>query len=97
MVEYLGCLLDENMSGETMAKMVLKKGNGKNKFIDTQGRYLSHPLKRMICNTLIQPHYDFAYYFWYSNLSMLLKTKLQVTATGLEPTTTKFINEHSTI
>ena len=26
-VEYLGCLLDENMSGETMARMVLKKVN----------------------------------------------------------------------
>ena len=24
-VEYLGCLLDENMSGEAMARMVLKK------------------------------------------------------------------------
>ena len=28
-VEYLGCLLDESMSGEAMARMVLKKVNGK--------------------------------------------------------------------
>ena len=29
-VKYLGYLLDENMSGKTMARMVLKKVNGKN-------------------------------------------------------------------
>ena len=34
-VEYLGCLLDENMSGEAIARIVLKKVNGKrNFFID---------------------------------------------------------------
>ena len=60
MVEYLGCLLDENMSGEAMAKMVLKKVNGKKKFLYRQSRYLSYPHKRMLCNLLIQPHYDFA-------------------------------------
>ena len=30
-VEYLGCLSDENMSGEAMARMVLKKVNRKKK------------------------------------------------------------------
>ena len=56
MVEYLGCLLDENVSGEAMARMVLKKANGKNKFLQRQSRHLSYPLKRMLCNTLIQSH-----------------------------------------
>ena len=32
-LEYLGCLLDENMSGESMARLVLKKVNEKNKFL----------------------------------------------------------------
>ena len=32
-VEYLGCLLDENMSGETMTRMVLKQVNRKKKFL----------------------------------------------------------------
>ena len=31
----------------------------------------------MLCNTLIQSHYDFACCSWYPNLSMSLKTKLQ--------------------
>ena len=32
-VEYLGCLLDENMSSEAMARMVFKKVNGKKEFL----------------------------------------------------------------
>ena len=62
-----------------MARMVLKKVNRKKKFLYRQSRYLSYPLKRMLCNTLIQPHYDFAYCSWYPNLSMSLKNKLQIT------------------
>ena len=49
-VEYFGCLLDENMSGESMAKRALKKINGKTKFLYRQNRYLSYPLKRMLCH-----------------------------------------------
>ena len=56
MVEYLGYLLDETMSGEAMARMVLKKVNGKKKFLYRQSRYVLYPLKRMLCNTLIQPN-----------------------------------------
>ena len=48
------------MSGKAMARMVLKKVNGKNIFFYRQSRYLSYPLKRMLCNTLIQPYYDCA-------------------------------------
>ena len=78
-VEYLGCLLDKNMSGEAMARTVLKKVNGKKKFLYRQSRYLPDPLKSMLCNTLIQSHYDFACCSWYRNLSMPLKTKLETT------------------
>ena len=76
-VECLGCLLDENMSGEAMARMILKKVNGKKKFFHRQSRYLSYPLQRMLCNTLIQPHYDFPCCSQYPNLSISLKIKLQ--------------------
>ena len=59
------------MSGEAMVRMVLKKINGKKEI-----RYLSHPLKRMLCRPLIQKH-DFACCSWYPNMSISLKTKLQ--------------------
>ena len=63
-VKQLGCLLDENKTGEAMARMVLKKVNRKKKLLYKQSRYLSYALKRMLCNTLIQPHYDFACCSW---------------------------------
>ena len=67
-IEYLGCLLDENMTGEAVARMVLKTLTEKRY---RQSRYV---ISSYLCNTLIQPHYDFACFSWYSNLSMLLKT-----------------------
>ena len=76
-VEYLRCLLDENMSGESMVKRAFKKKiNGKTKFLYRRKRYLSYPLKRMLCNSLIQPNFDFACCAWYPKLSMALKNKL---------------------
>ena len=79
MVKYLGCLLDQNMSQEAIARKVLKKVNRKQKFLYRPSRYLLYQPKRMLCNTLIQSHYDFACCSWFPNLSMSLKTKLQTT------------------
>ena len=58
-------------------KKGINKINGKKKFIYGQNRYLSYPLKRMLCNSLIQPHLDFACYAWYPKLSMSLKNNLE--------------------
>ena len=77
-VEYLGCLLDETLSGREMALKVLTKINGKLRFLYRQGKYLNPRLRRMLCNTLIQPHFDFACSAWYPNLTNSLKSKLQV-------------------
>ena len=57
------------MSGESMAKRASKKINGKTKFLYRQNRYLSYPLKRMVCNSLIQPRFHFACCALYPNLS----------------------------
>ena len=51
--------------------------NGKTKFLYRQNRYLSNPLKRMFCNSLILPHFDFACCTRYPNLPMSLKNKFQ--------------------
>ena len=76
-VEYLGCLLDETLSGQEMDLKVLKKVNGKH--IYRQGKYLNPRLRRMLCNTLIQPHFDFACSALYPNLTKgLIKNKLQI-------------------
>ena len=40
--------------------------------------YLLYPFKRMLCNCLIQPHFDFECCIWYTNVSISLKNKLQI-------------------
>ena len=43
-VTYLGCVLDETMSGEPMALKVINKINGKLKFLYGKNRFLSPEL-----------------------------------------------------
>ena len=77
-VEYLGCLLDTTLSGEEMALKVLKKINGRLRFLYRQVKYLNPILRRMLCNALIQPHFDYACSAWYPNLTKGLQNKLQI-------------------
>ena len=54
-VKYLGCILDQNRSGESMALNVIDKVNSRLKFLHRQNRFLTPPLRRLLCNSLIQP------------------------------------------
>ena len=76
-VSYLGCILDETLSGESMGLHVLNKLNSKLKFLYRKNKFLSLPLKRLLCNALIQPHFDFACAAWFPNLNQGLQKKLQ--------------------
>ena len=58
--EYLGCLLDCTLSGEQMVLKVLGKINGRLKMLYREGKYLGQRLRRMLCNALIQPNFDYA-------------------------------------
>ena len=53
---YLGCLLDETLSGESMALKVINKINSRLRFLYRKNRFLSPPLRRLLCKSLIQPH-----------------------------------------
>ena len=55
-VKYLGCMLDETMSTETMALSVMNKVNNKLKFLYQKNRFLTPTLRQLLCNALIQPH-----------------------------------------
>ena len=76
-VEYLSCQLDSKLSGEAMASKVLKKINAKLKFLYCQRRYLTPAYKRLLCNALIQPHFDYGCSSWFPLLKKNLKLKLQ--------------------
>ena len=77
-VTYLGCLLDETLCGEAMALKVINKINSRLRFLYRKNRFLSPPLRRLLCNSLIQPHFDYACSAWYPNLNKRLKSKLQI-------------------
>ena len=77
-VSYLGCILDETLSGESMALKVINKINAKLKFLYRKNKFLNPALKRLLCNALIQPHFDYACIAWQANLNQNLKKRLQV-------------------
>ena len=60
-----------------MALRVLEKKNGRLKFLWRKNKFLTPPLKRLLCNALIQPHFDYASSVWYPNLQNKLSNKLQ--------------------
>ena len=60
-----------------MALSVLNKVNAKLKFLYRKNKFLTPALRRLLCNALIQPHFDYACPAWYPNLKKALKTKLQ--------------------
>ena len=62
------------MSGEPMAYKTIKKINSRLNDLFRKKQFLTTSLRRLLCNALIQPHFDYA---WYPNLSKKLKNKIQ--------------------
>ena len=75
-VKYLGCMLDETMSGEAMVLSVVNKINNKLKFIYWKKRSLTPTPRRLLCNALIQPHFDYGCFVWYPNLTKNMKNRI---------------------
>ena len=74
----MGCILDNNLSGESMAIKVLGLVNERLKFLYRKQRFLTYPLLRLLCNALIQPHYDYACSAWYPSLGKRLLKEIQI-------------------
>ena len=78
-VKYLGCLMDEIMSGEYLTLNVIHKINNKLKFLYRKSVFSTLKLRRLLCNTLMQPHFDYACSACYPNLTKILKNRIQTT------------------
>ena len=59
LVEYLGCCLDANLSGESLRNI-----NTKLQFLYRQNEFLNPELRRLLCNSLIPTHFDYACISW---------------------------------
>ena len=77
-VTYLGCILDESLSGESMVLHVLYKIKSRLIFLYRQNRFLNKQLRRLLCNAMIQPFFDYARPAWYPSLRKELQKRIQV-------------------
>ena len=77
-VTYLGCMLDNILSGEHMAAKVLNTINNRLKFLYRKQKFLSLSLRRSLCNALIQPHFDYACTAWYPLLNKRQSKRIQI-------------------
>ena len=59
-VKYLVCILDESLSGESMALNTIDELNSHLKFLHRQNRFSTPVLCRLLCNALIQPLFNYA-------------------------------------
>ena len=62
-----------------MAMKSLKNINAKLQFLYIQNEFLNPKLCRLLCNSLVQPHVDYACISWYSLVSETVRKKIQVT------------------
>ena len=60
-----------------MGLNVIDKVNSRLTFLHRQNSFLTPLLRRLLCNALIQPLFDYACTAWFSNLSERLKLRLQ--------------------
>ena len=77
-VNYLGCTFDKSLSGVEMATKVTKTVSGRLRFLYRKQTFLTPYLRRLLCNALVQPHFDYACIAWYSNLGKKYTKKLQI-------------------
>ena len=68
------------MSGESLALKVINKINLSLTFLHRKkNKFLTPALRRLLCNCLIQPHFDYVLSVWYPNLTQRMKNKIQIT------------------
>ena len=77
-VKYLGIELDQNLSGDCVAKSAISKIDKKLKFLYRNTKSFDLKTKRLLVSALIQCHFDYACSSWYSGISKYCKSKLQI-------------------
>lgn len=76
-VVYLGCTLDNTLSGESMSKKVVVKVNHRIKFLARNSKYLDRKALRALAGALVQCHFDYACLSWYDSAPSNMKIRLQ--------------------
>ena len=77
-VKYLGVQLDEHFNFSIHVSELIKKCAGRIAFLYRNLSHLDFDCRRILCNSLIQPHLDYCCSSWYSSLTKQLKNRLDV-------------------
>lgn len=77
-VKYLGSVLDNDLSATSIVNSIVKKINSRIRFLYRQKHCLNMDMKKLLCNSLVQCHFDYASSSWYSGITKQLKHRLQV-------------------
>ena len=77
-VEYLGVILDNTLSGDSIASNVIKKTNGRLKFLYRRSNCLNFKSRQTLTSALLMCYFDHACSAWYSALSEKYKNQLQI-------------------
>ena len=72
-VTYLSCIFHEIVSGESIAIHEINKIISRLRFLYRQNRFFNFPFRRLLCNTMIQPFFDYPSNAWYPNINKKLK------------------------
>ena len=76
-VTYLGCILDEDLSGESMATRILGKIKDRLRFLNRKQHFLDFSLRSLLANALIQPNFEYASSAWFPYLNKRLTKRIQ--------------------
>ena len=82
-VTYLGCILDNTLTGEGMAVKVISKINLRIQFLPRISHLIDRKALEILAGALVQGHFDYACTSWFTNLPKILKNKLQTSQNKL--------------
>ena len=77
-VKHLGDDTDQTLGGEIMANNVIKNITARTKFLYRESKYLDVQTARMLASSIVQCHFDYACFAWYTGLPKMSKNKLQI-------------------
>ena len=78
-VKYLGIEIDQHVSGEKIAKCVLRKANARLSSFTDRASISILTAAKLLCSALIQCLFDYASCSWFSGLNSNFKNKHQTT------------------
>ena len=77
-VKYLGVQIDNDLSGKSIVKDIVKKVNLRLRFLYRYKEMLKFKSRKTLCSALIQCLFDYSCSSWYPGINKELKDKLRV-------------------